>query len=141
MDGSQEAARGGPSGGAAAPVSKWEWAVAAFGLALVVGTIGYSAYNALAAGAAVPGVTVERVGTHATQGGYVVRFSARNHSGATAAELRVEGELRQGASLVEASGVTLGYLPSFSRRQGGLFFQEDPDKYELRLFPKGYAEP
>ena len=139
MDGPQEAAREGPpGGGAAAPVSKWEWAVAAFGLALVAGTIGYSAYNALAAGAAVP---VERVGTHATQGGYVVRFSARNHSGATAAELRVEGELRRGASVVEASGVTLGYLPSFSRRQGGLFFQEDPDEYELRLLPKGYAEP
>ena len=138
---------GGGSGGssqdknAASPTSKWEWAVAALGLALVVGGIGYMAHHALTTDAKVLEVTVERVSTHATQGGYVVTFAARNHGNATAASLRVEGELRRGPSVMETSGATVDYLPSFSERWGGLFFREDPDRHELRLFPKGYAQP
>lgn len=123
------------------PISKWEWAIAAVGFALVVGVIGHSAYHALATRAVVPEVTIEHVGTHATRGGHVVHFRAHNHGSATAADLQITGELRQGSSIVETSGATLGYLPSFSRRKGGLFFQEDPDRYELRLYPKGYADP
>lgn len=127
--------------GAVPPISKWEWAVAALGLFLVLGAIGQLAHHALTATSEVPEVTLERVGTHATQGGYVVRFVARNHGSATAAALQVGGELRRGASVVETSTATLDYLPSYSERGGGLFFQEDPDRHELRLVPKGYAEP
>lgn len=123
------------------PPSKWQWAFAAVGLALVVGVIGYMARYALTAGSVVPDVTVERVSTHATRGGHIVRFRARNHASAVAASLRIEGELRQGSSVVETSDATLDYLPSFSERRGGLFFQRDPEGYELRLVSKGYTEP
>lgn len=123
------------------PVSRWEQVVAAFGVVLVLCVIGYMAYYALNVRAAVPEVTVEHVSTHAVRGGYVVRFRARNHGGATAAALQVEGELRRDSSVVETSGVTLDYVPSFSERRGGLFFRADPDRHELRLVPKGYADP
>lgn len=131
----------GQDGNIAVPISKWEWMIAALGFALVAGAIGYMAHHALTPRTAVPELTVERMSTHVTQGGYVVRFSARNRSNATAASLRIEGELRQGPSVVETSGATLDYLPSFSERRGGLFFQQDPNRHELRLSPKGYAEP
>lgn len=123
------------------PVSRWEQAVAALGVVLVLGAIGYMAYHALTVRAEVPEVTVERVSTQAVQGGYVVRFRARNHSAATAASLQIEGELRQGPSVVETSGATLDYVPSFSERRGGLFFRADPDLHEVRLMPKGYTDP
>ncbi len=43
--------------------------------------------------------------------------------------------------MVETSTATLNFLPSSSERRRGLFFREDPNKYELRLLPKGHAEP
>ncbi len=43
--------------------------------------------------------------------------------------------------MVETSTATLNFLPSSSERRGSLFFRKDPNKYELRLLPKGYAEP
>ena len=83
--GSGSSGGSGPDEDAAPPTSKWEWAVAAFGFALVTGAIGYMAHHALTADTKALAVTVERVATHETPGGYVVTFSARNHSNATAA--------------------------------------------------------
>ena len=125
----------------APPTSPWEWAVAALGAALVAGTIGYLVHHALTVGEGVPEVSVEHTGTRATQGGHIVRFLARNRGGATAAGLRIEGELLRDSSVVETGEATLDYLPPFSERRGGLFFREDPGRYELRLAPKGYADP
>lgn len=125
----------------APPTSKWEWAVAALGAALVAGAIGYLVYHALTIGEGVPEVVVEHAGTRAVQGGHIVRFLARNRGSTTAASLRIEGALLRDSSVVETSEATLDYLPSFSERQGGLFFREDPGRYELRLVPKGYADP
>ena len=123
------------------PVSPWERAVAALGVALVLCVIGYMVHYALNVRTEMPEVTVEHMSTHAVQGGYVVRFRARNHGGATAAALQVEGELLRGSAVVETSGVTLDYVPSFSERRGGLFFRADPDRHEVRLVPKGYTDP
>ncbi len=125
----------------ASATSKWEWVVAALGLMLVVGTVGYIGYYALTTKGKITAATVEPIGVEATSGGHVVRFRARNHSSATAASLQITGELRQGGSVVETSQVTLDYLPPFSERQGALVFQEDPRRYELRIMPKGYIEP
>ncbi len=50
--------------------------VAAVSFALVAATVGYMAHYALAVKAVVPEASVERISTHATQGGYVVRFRA-----------------------------------------------------------------
>ncbi len=121
--------------------SKWEWVAAACGLLLVLGTLGYIVYYALTTQAQVPAVTAEAIHTEPTRGGHVVRFRARNHNSATAAGLQITGELRQGSSVVETSEITLDYLPPFSEREGGLIFQEDPARYELRIIPKAYREP
>ena len=69
----------------APPTSKWEWAVAALGAALVAGAIGYLVYHALTIGEGVPEVVVEHAGTRAVQGGHIVRFLARNRGSTTAA--------------------------------------------------------
>jgi uncharacterized protein (TIGR02588 family) len=103
--------------------------------------IAYVAYYALTTESKAPAVTIEVMGVDVLPGAYVARFRAENRSSATAAALSVRGELRHGSAVVEASEATLDYLPPFSERRGGLFFQQDPRRYELRIVPKGYAEP
>lgn len=121
--------------------STWEWIVGALGLGLVLVVVGYIAYHAVTTANDLPSISVEVTTVEASRSGYMVRFRARNHSGATAAALRIRGELRRGSSVIERSEVTLDYLPSYSERTGGLFFQENPSGHELRVVPEGYSEP
>lgn len=127
--------------GAASYTSKWEWVAAALGLLIVLGMLGYVGYHGLTATASVPVVTIEHAGTEAIPGGYVVRFRALNSSSSTASALRVAGELRDGGEVVESGQAVIDYLPGYSERQGGLFFRQEPNRYELRLYPLGYVDP
>jgi uncharacterized protein (TIGR02588 family) len=124
-----------------AATSIWEWVAGAVGLVLVLGAIGFIAYNALTAEPSVPAVTVEHVGTQRNVGGYVVEFRARNSGPSTAASLAISGTLHNGSTEIERSEVTLDYLPPRGERQGGLIFQADPAGHELRLEAQGYVDP
>jgi uncharacterized protein (TIGR02588 family) len=124
-----------------AATSKWEWVAGAVGLVLVLGTVGFIAYNALTAEPSVPAVTVEHVGTERNAGGYVVEFRARNSGPSTAASLTISGTLHDGSTEIETSQVTLDYLPPRGERKGGLIFQTDPAGHELRLEAEGYVDP
>lgn len=133
-----EAGREHPPGAA---TSKWEWVTGAVGLVLVLGTVGFIAYDALERAPSVPEVTIEHISTERTAGGYVVKFQAHNSGSATAAALSISGELSDGGAAVETSEIVLDYLPAESERQGGLIFRNDPARYELRLEAKGYVDP
>ena len=124
-----------------AATSKWEWVAGAVGLVLVLGAIGFIAYNALTAEPSVPAVTVEHVGTERNPGGYVVEFRARNSGPSTAASLTISGTLHDGSTEIERSEVMHDYLPPRGERQGGLIFQTDPVRHELRLAAEGYVDP
>lgn len=124
-----------------AATSKWEWVAAAVGLVLVLGAIGFIAYNALTAESSVPVVTVEHLSTERNAGGYVVEFRARNSGPSTAASLTISGTLYDGSTEIESSEVTLDYLPPRGKRKGGLIFQTDPAEHELRLEAEGYVDP
>lgn len=121
--------------------SPWEWVAAAVGVVLVLGAIGYMAYHGMTSTAPVPDVTVQTVAVEQSGNGHVVRFLAKNHSNATAATLLVEGELREGGTVVETAETTIDFLPPYSERHAGLFFENDPGRYELTIQPKGYDEP
>lgn len=125
----------------ASATSRWEWAVAGLGLAIVLGIVGYLGYGALTSPPSVPSISIALVAVETTPGGHVVRFSAHNSGASTASSLRIVGELRHGEAVIEASEAILDYLPPASVRRGGLIFQNDPSRYELRLLPKGYVEP
>jgi uncharacterized protein (TIGR02588 family) len=124
-----------------AATSKWEWVAGGVGLALVLGAVGFIAYNALTAEPSVPAVTVEHVGTQRNAGGYVVEFRARNSGPSTAASLTISGTLYDGSTGIETSQVTLDYLPPRGERRGGLIFQTDPAGHELKLKAQGYVDP
>lgn len=124
-----------------AATSNWEWVTGAVGLLLVLGTVGFIAYDALGTEPSVPDITIEHIATERTAGGYVVRFRARNSGSATAAALSISGELSDGTAAVETSETVLDYLAADAERLGGLIFRNDPAGYELRLEARGYVDP
>ena len=119
----------------------WMWGIALVGLALVVGSIAFTLYEATAGDASPPDVTVRVESITPTRNGFLVEFRAINEGGTTAEGLTVEGELRSGTESVETSDTTVEYVPAHSEREGGLFFASDPRQYELRLRAKGYEKP
>lgn len=119
----------------------WMWGIGLVGLLLVLGSIGFALYEAIAGDASPADVTVEVVKILPAEDGFLVEFRVANEGGTTAAGLTVEGELRNGAEIVEASDTTVEYVPSHSERKGGLFFTLDPSQYDLQLRAKGYETP
>ncbi len=119
----------------------WMWGIGLLGLALVLGSIGFALYEAVAGNSSPPDVTVQVIEILPAQNGFLVEFRVVNEGGTTAAGLTIEGELRNGTEIVEASDTTVEYVPSHSEREGGVFFTRDPRQYELQLRAKGYETP
>lgn len=119
----------------------WMWAIGLLGLLLVLGSIGFALVEAATGDSSPPEVVVQVEAITPVESGFLVEFSVVNNGGSTAAALTVEGELRNGAEVVETSDATVAYLPSHSQRTGGLFFSQDPREYELELRAKGYETP
>ncbi len=120
----------------------WEWVVALLELALVVGSMGFVAYQAVVGDDSPPNILVHADAILPVNTGYLVRIRAVNQGGSTAAQLRIEGTLRGERGSVETSQTVIDYVPSHShRRKGGLFFTQDPRQFALRLQAKGYTEP
>ena len=119
----------------------WMWAIGLLGLIFVLGSIGFMLYEAAAGDSSPPDVKLEVLAIHSTENGFLVEFRALNEGGTTAASLTMEGELWSGTQVVETSDTTIEYLPSHSERQGGLFFTQNPEQYDLQLRAKGFEIP
>lgn len=119
----------------------WEWVVAGLGAVLVIGSIGFMLYEAVAGDDSPPDVVIRVDSVLPVQGGYLVRIRARNQGGTTAAGLTVEGELKGDTGAIETSETTVDFLPPNSERFGGLFFTRDPRRHTLELRAKGYQDP
>ena len=119
----------------------WMWGIGLLGLALVLGSIGFSLYEAAAGDSSPPDVTVKVDEILPSRNGFHVRFRVINEGGSTAEGLTIEGELRSGTQSLETSNTTIEYVPSHSEREGGLYFSLDPQQHELRVRAKGYEKP
>ena len=125
-------------------ISGVEWAVAALGLVLVLGVVGFTAREALRGPGDPPAIRVRADSTVALGSGeYLVQFTARNEGHQTAADVSIVGELRDpmGVEAVETSRARVDFLPGRTERRGGLYFRRDPRGAELRLRAEGYQEP
>lgn len=120
--------------------SRLEWVVAALGLLLTLGTVGFLFYQALFGETTPPDISLQVVAVAPSSGGYLVTVEARNRGGETAAEVLVEGELLH-AGETETSELTFDFVPAASAREGGLFFSRDPRAGRLELRAKSYREP
>jgi uncharacterized protein (TIGR02588 family) len=121
--------------------SAWEWVIAIVGALLVVSTLSYLIYFEASTSSRPPQVTIDWPVIMRSGDKYLVSFIARNQSSATAAGLRIRGELRQDGRIVESSELSFDYLPGFSDRQGYFYFEQDPSVGELHVFPLSYVEP
>ncbi len=119
----------------------WEWVAAAVGAVLVIGSIGFMLFHAIAGDDSPPDIAIQADSILAVEGGYLVMIRTRNEGGSTAAGVTVEGELSSDTGKIETSGTTVDYVPPRSERYGGLFFTRDPRQYRLDLRAKGYQEP
>ena len=117
------------------------WSIGFLGLAMVLGSIGFMLYEAVAGDRSPPDVTLHVNSILPTRNGYLVKFRAVNEGGSTAEGVTVEGELVNATGVIEISNTILEYVPSHSEREGGLYFRSDPEQYELRLRAKGYEKP
>lgn len=118
-----------------------EWIVAAIGVLLVGGAIGYLVYHSMTRGETPPDVRVDAEQVLELPHGYVVQFRALNEGGSAAAQVTIEGELVDRDGATERGEAVLDYLPPRSDRTGGLLFKSDPRQGELRLRATGYAKP
>jgi uncharacterized protein (TIGR02588 family) len=115
--------------------------VAALGLCLVVGVVGFMLYRAFTEAGTPPTIEFTVDAIQPSGPGYLVTFTATNRGDEAAAALMIEGQLTGEDGAVETSAATLTYLPGGSQRQGGLFFAADPRAGQLTLRAKGYESP
>jgi uncharacterized protein (TIGR02588 family) len=118
-----------------------EWIAGAMGAVMVVGAIGYLIHAELDGRAATPDVEIMLGETSARADGYIVSFKAHNRSSFTAAKVAIRGELRASGEVIETAETELDYLPAYSSRGAGLYFQNDPSKGTVEVFPVSYTDP
>jgi uncharacterized protein (TIGR02588 family) len=118
-----------------------EWIVAAIGVLLVAGAIGYLVYHSMMRGETPPDIRTVAERVLELDHGYVVQFHVRNEGGSAAAQVTIEGELVGPDGTSERGEAVLDYLPPRSDRTGGLLFKSDPRQGELRLRATGYVKP
>jgi uncharacterized protein (TIGR02588 family) len=119
-----------------------EWISAAIGAAVTLATIGFLVYEGVTQPSDQSPALVVVIDSILPQGdGWAVRIEARNAGTATAAAVRIVGELRGDGGVVETSEVTLDYVPEASSRTGALLFTRDPSGLALAVRPTGYELP
>lgn len=115
---------------------------AGVGLAVTASMLGFMGSSAVTDDADGPIALTARAGQIVqSDSGYSVEIIVRNASARTAADVQVEGVLKQGAAVLERSEATLGYVPGESERKGGLIFAQDPRRHVLEVRPTGYQDP
>ncbi|WP_207100210.1 hypothetical protein [Paracoccus shandongensis] len=119
-----------------------EWISAGVGLVLTVAMLGFIGWQAwTSTGQELPAVELRVRRILPAGDGWVVEVAALNHSPATAAAVQIEGTLTRDGQTVAESQATFDYVPGNSEREGGLFFREDPNAFDLEVRTLGYARP
>ena len=122
----------------------WEKVVGVIGVVFLLGILGFLIYEALQP-STPPDITITVTSITPVSNGYLVEIQAHNLGEETAAAVEVEGTLQPrddpNAAPIETRTTTFDYVPAQSMRQGGLFFQADPNQYVLEVQAKGFVEP
>jgi uncharacterized protein (TIGR02588 family) len=114
---------------------------AALGAILAAGTIGIILWKGVTGTGGKPAVEARMTEVEAQGSVYLAEIEVFNSGDAAVAGLEVEGTLERDGATVETATTTFDYLPSRSRRQGGLYFSEDPASGTLIVVPKSYTTP
>lgn len=118
-----------------------EWVFAVIGLILVVSVIGFLVYNVAVNEGKSAELNIEVEEIVQNNKGFLVKFVLENTGDETAADVTIEGKLKKGEESVETGDVTVDYVPSHSKKKGGMFFTENPHNFDLQIHAKGFNEP
>jgi uncharacterized protein (TIGR02588 family) len=118
-----------------------EWAAAGVGAALVLASLAILIHGALTSGNGPPRLSLRAASVEKSGDRYLVMVEVMNGGHSTAADVRIEAELRDRDAVVERSEATIDFAPARSKRQAGVFFDRDPNAFELKLRASGYREP
>ncbi|MGF9565971.1 hypothetical protein [Neorhizobium sp. JUb45] len=81
------------------------------------------------------------VRTEERSDGFQVLFEIHNDSSATASQVKIRGELRERALVLESSETVLDFVPGHSKVGGGLIFQQNPAGKDLKVRATAFDEP
>jgi uncharacterized protein (TIGR02588 family) len=123
------------------PPPFWEWVVAGVGLVLLLASIGYLAYHAIARPHIAPVPVIELAGVQEQRGRFVALVRVSNRGTLAAEKLVVSGRLKRGGETVEEAETEFEHLPGESSREAGLFFSRDPRAFQLELAARSYLKP
>lgn len=122
-----------------------EWAVFAVSLVIVLGTLGFLAWDLVQGGDAPPDVSVELGSPRETSGGWAVPVTVANRGDQTAEAVRVEVTLAigngAGSGEPERGEIEVAFLPRGSRREGWVTFTRPPAAGRLSARVLGYEQP
>lgn len=124
------------------PSSPLERASAVVGLLVSAAMLGFIGWRAVTGDVQeTPRLTVQVEQVSRSGTNYSMRIVVRNAASVAAADVQVEGVLREGAGEIERSQASIDYVPGRSQRRAGLLFTHDPARYSMEVRPVGYQEP
>jgi uncharacterized protein (TIGR02588 family) len=118
-----------------------EWLTGAVCAVLVAGMIGWIGYEAVTGLEGRPELSTRIVHQEKAGDGQRVVFLIENTGARTGAGVVVEGQIRDGDTVLETSEVTFDYVPAHSSVSGAMLFQSPPDAGRLQIRPTGYSDP
>jgi uncharacterized protein (TIGR02588 family) len=121
-----------------------EWIVFAVSLALVAGTLGFLAWDAVQGegGEDAPAALSVELGRPERRGGaWAVPVTVRNQGDETAEGVNVEVTLETPGAEPETAGFEAAFLPRRSKREGWVTFRSDPSLGRLSGRAVGYETP
>jgi uncharacterized protein (TIGR02588 family) len=120
----------------------FEWIVFGVGLALVLATLSYLAYDAATITDAPPSIEVRTGEPLQRPHNFIVPVTLTNHGDQTAEGVVVEVTLESGGEEKERAEFVVAFLPRRSTREGWVAFQTDPrTAQQLRARVLGYEKP
>jgi uncharacterized protein (TIGR02588 family) len=117
-----------------------EWITGLVGLGIVVGTLGFIAYEAFQGGSGSPVLTVVVERTERTGAGFSAHVIVRNQSRTAAAEVVVDGVIRA-AGKEHRGQARLDYVAGLSTRKATLLFPAPPERGEIAVRVVGFTTP
>ena len=118
-----------------------EWVTGVVGLAIVLGTLGFIAYEAFSGGGEEAALEIRVEGTATGPAGFTAAVLVRNRSRKAAAEVLLEGVIRSRAGGETRARARLDYVPGLSTRRATLVFPAPPEAGAVDVRIVGYTTP
>ncbi|HVG10306.1 MAG TPA: hypothetical protein VNM67_21560 [Thermoanaerobaculia bacterium] len=120
-----------------------EWIVFTVSLAVVAGTVGFLAWDAMQAGGydSPAALSVELGRPEPRDGAWAVPVTVRNQGRETAEGVRVEVILEIPGAAPETADFEAAFVPRQSKREGWVTFRSDPSRGRLSGRAAGYETP